>query len=264
MPGNLILAFIRWLATHLVVITFAGFAVAGLWVFGLVDFSSLVPPLRSAPQSSATPATESVGSMPQSAEPTDPGAPFEDRAAAERRVPQDVSAGREDAPMPDRSEVLDELPHPLPERARQPKMIGGSIPLFKDQTEQPISSTGPAAGRDSGHVVSTFRPPEVIAEETPVQPSRADMLQQARRAFWNGDYEAAEAAYMALISRYPDDADGFGELGNLYRKTGRNARSLDAYYEAGRRLKAVGEGEKLQQIIDLLVEAGDDRASLLK
>ncbi len=264
MPGNLILAFVRWLATHLVVITFAGFAVTGLWVFGLVDLEDLAATLRGQPRPSATAAVDSTGQPPKSAAPTGPSAPLEEPTGMQKSAPDGVTAGGEGAPKPDHRPDLDESPISLPDEPPQPKMIGGSIPVFKEHAEQPPSSTATPAESETDPAVSTFRPPELVADEVPVQPSRADMLQQARRAFWNGDYEAAEAAYMALISEYPGDADGFGELGNLYRKTGRNARSLDAYYEAGRRLKAMGEGEKLQRIIDLLVEAGDDRADRLK
>ena len=85
------------------------------------------------------------------------------------------------------------------------------------------------------------------------------MVQQARRAFWNGDFEGAESAYMSVISAYPEDADAFGELGNLYQAMGKDEQAMDAYFEAGILLEQAGEREKLKQIIDLLVKKGDQR-----
>ena len=94
--------------------------------------------------------------------------------------------------------------------------------------------------------------------------TRDEFVQQARRAYWNGDFEAAEAAYMQMLSAFPGDADAFGELGNLYQSMGRPAQALDAYFEAGLRLKAEGNSEKLQQIIELMQKEGDARGDQLR
>jgi len=127
----------------------------------------------------------------------------------------------------------------------QPPMIGGALPNYASAGEG-------------------FRPPNApmpLADSGP--PSREMLIQAARRAFWNGEFETAEATYMTAISRYPEDPDLFGELGNLYRSMGEQARSLDAYFAAGLRLRAMGDRDKLSQVIDLL-EAHDyaDTASL--
>ena len=94
--------------------------------------------------------------------------------------------------------------------------------------------------------------------------TRDEFVQQARRAYWNGDFEAAEAAYMEMLLVFPGDADAFGELGNLYQSMGRPAQALDAYFEAGLRLKAEGNREKLQQIIELMQKEGDGRGDQLR
>lgn len=84
-------------------------------------------------------------------------------------------------------------------------------------------------------------------------------MQRARRAFWDGEFEAAEAAYMDLVAVYPEDADLFGELGNLYEAMGQEALALDAYYEAGVRLKRGDFREKLDKVIEIFEKKGDDR-----
>jgi len=136
---------------------------------------------------------------------------------------------------------------------RQPKLIGGSLPVYARSRG---AGEGPADG---------FRPINRTDAAPPSPLSRQDYLQQARRAFWNGEFESAEIAYMALIGEYPADADAFGELGNLYRYMGRPAEALDAYYAAGLRSKAAGDADGLQQVIDILRKENDDRvADLLR
>ena len=53
-------------------------------------------------------------------------------------------------------------------------------------------------------------------------------------------------------------------FGNLYQSMGRPAQALDAYFEAGLRLKAEGNREKLQQIIELMQKEGDGRGDQLR
>jgi hypothetical protein len=117
---------------------------------------------------------------------------------------------------------------------KQPVLIGGSLPNYRSAGE------------------TAFRPPPLMTEAQPSSSDREVMIQQARRAFWNGDFEGAETAYVKLISQYPDDADIFGELGNLYQSMGKPAEALDAYYAAAVRLRASGKREKLNDVIDLL------------
>ena len=171
-----------------------------------------------------------------------------------------VQAGSSASPDPARDERVAPtaengsalVPHKVP------RLIGGTLPMHQEArvAPEPRGYT-PTAGGDA------FRPPGEVAAAEPVRMTRDESVQRARRAFWNGDFETAEAAYMALISEYPADADAFGELGNLYQSMGEPARALDAYYEAGIRLKSTGDIEKLQQIIDLFVQEGDARAARL-
>ena len=141
-----------------------------------------------------------------------------------------------------------EFQPPAPEPA-SPRMIGGSLPIYGQQAPPP-------ALPDRG---MSFRPPDPGQFVELPPPTRAELVQEARRAFWNGDFEGAEMAYRATLSAYPDDADAYGELGNLYQSMGRDPQAMDAYFEAGIRLKAAGEYEKLQQIIDLFERQGDRR-----
>jgi hypothetical protein len=122
-------------------------------------------------------------------------------------------------------------------RPAQPAMIGGTLPNYNQ----------PDGGR--------FRPGEV-PKAAWGRPDRDALVQDARRAYWNGNFDAAERVYMDAITAYPDDPDLFGELGNLYQAMGLDDRALDAYFEAARRLQASGELEKMSQVMDLLESRG--------
>jgi hypothetical protein len=170
-----------------------------------------------------------------------PTATATDTAQVERLEP---SAEQEEVESPVVSSVDSA---PAEESPSQPPMIGGTLPNY--------------AAADSG-----FRPPVGAATtpHAPFQQSREEWVQRARKAFWNGNLEGAEAAYMDAIAEFPEDADLFGELGNLYESKGEDALALEAYFEAALRLRAAGELEKLSQIIELLESYGYSDAAGLR
>jgi tetratricopeptide (TPR) repeat protein len=78
------------------------------------------------------------------------------------------------------------------------------------------------------------------------------MLAQARTAAREGRHEQAEHGYLAIIQRYPDSYDAFGELGDLYYTQGRRDEAASSYYQAALRLLEAGyvrEAEHLQEVI---------------
>ena len=225
MPANPISLAVTWLASHLVALSLLGFLVAGLYVFGLIGTDD-----------------PGSGAPPEVSVDTTISGPDEGSAAS--------SATGSDPPSAAGGSTESESP--------SPRLIGGSLPV-QGQVDASGIQAGPGASADA----DGFRPPEQESLPTVTAMTREDYLQQARRAFWNGEFEAAEASYMAMISTYPADADGFGELGNLYQSMGKPERALDAYYEAALRLKANGERERLHELAALLAAEGDPRADQL-
>ena len=240
MPVNLFSVAFAWLATHLVALSLLGFLVAGLFVSGLVD----APGNASVQQKKmhTAPSQQRLETPPVSVPGTEPSGPGVGQPDAVESVPQGDS----------RHDAMDE------QRTRQPpRMIGGSLPIYREEGDL-SSSPDPTRAADKA-----FRPAADDPGTDPVSMTRDDYVQQARRAFWNGEFEAAEAAYMALLTQYPADADAFGELGNLYHSMGKPARALDAHYEAAVRLKAAGESEKFKEVMELLASEGDPRVDQL-
>lgn len=212
MSASLPWVFMRWLATHLVVVSLLVFVLAALPVFGWVEVPTLV---RWAP-------------------------------VPERQTAQPVPAAPPRAAEGPRFKPIEE-----------PGLVTDSTPAER----QPPQRTPPAFAAQAP--VPDFRPPGLVPITEQPEPTREQLIQQARRIFWNGEFEAAESAYMELLARFPGDADLFGELGNLYRAMGRPEQARDAYYAAGLRLKAAGEREKLKVIRDLFEAEGDARVSEL-
>lgn len=216
MPGSPVLSLLSFVASHLVLMVFAGFLVVGLHLAGLLGDGL---PVFERPRETFVEPQEMEKPQSLVARPSE---------VSTQTAPE--AAGRFRESSEPRSST--------PSDSRQPVMIGGALPNY--------------AGRSDRQ----FRPPRGGSPAAPVAPDREELVQQARRAFWNGDVEKAEATYMRLLTRFPDDGDAFGELGNLYHSIGNDQQALDAYFEAGLRLRATGQREKLTEVIDLLESEG--------
>lgn len=245
MPANLISVAIAWLATHLVSFSLLGFLLVGLFLAGVIGMPGKVQgPAGGRSGGELTPAASG-----------DPGTASARPDRPQPKVNRYPAAARPGLP----NDAAGATTVPGGPARKQPRLIGGSLPMY-DRSKFPTSKVRPVPGEGDGF----FRPPGEGSLPGPGASTRDDLLQGARRAFWNGDFEVAEAAYMALLAEYPADADGFGELGNLYQAMGKPQMALDAYYEAAVRLQAAGERERLTEVVELLRREGDERADRLK
>lgn len=81
------------------------------------------------------------------------------------------------------------------------------------------------------------------------------LLQQARRAYWNEQYDQAVALYHQFIQVEPDNPDGYGELGNLLSSRGEFEQASQAYRSASRLLREKGDtaqAEQLQEVLEAI------------
>ena len=226
MPRGIISVVLNWLATHLLSIFLIGFLVAGLLLADLIQLPS-----------------RALWGLPGTTSPRPAPVPGADRPGQGGQVVQELRSGQSQSEPP-----------------RAPKLIGGSLPVHGAVRRDSGSASAPSDASMGG-----FRPSTAGVTIPETEGSGRDhLLQQARRAFWNDDFGAAEAAYINLVAAYPADADAFGELGNLYEAMGRPSQALDAYYAAGIRLKAAGDTVKLRQVIELFERNDDPRVGDLR
>lgn len=242
MPESPLFSILAWLARHPVAMTLLAFLVVGL----RLDFSPEPPasplaPPASGPQSMPLSAQEriSVGR----ADPDGHGAvEWPQGPAPHGKAPGPAGL----RPGPATAEP--------PQAVAAPRLIGGTLPLYENPRGRP----------GAGQTADGFRPPSVGWQPPPAPATLEARLQSARRAFWSGDFAAAEAAYLEAIATYPDEPDNHGELGNFYLSTGQPAAAMDAFHAAGVRVQARGETEKLNIIISILSEHGDSRGVSLR
>ena len=82
----------------------------------------------------------------------------------------------------------------------------------------------------------TAAPVAVAAE--PVKPEV--LLADARKAYWDGALESAEAAYTELVKQQPDSSEYKGELANVYWKAGKSKEAAQLFAELAPQLAAKG------------------------
>ena len=230
---------INWLACHSVVaVLFVFMVVAVIFrgaLFGispvetsLADDSADAPAQVQSGQSEV--AEEASGPMPESPLPM-----TESRAS----VPES-----EDSPETGQavSEPEQIVPEPV-ELVRQPEEL-----ISEEVVSEPLQ---PAEITDSNETDPAFRP----ENESPVSEEqlKMDLLQKARRAYWNDQLNKAKSLYLAYIDLDQENPDGYGELGNLLGTAGELDEAARMYGRAAELLMQQNrheEAEQLRQVLD--------------
>jgi len=91
----------------------------------------------------------------------------------------------------------------------------------------------------------------------------AARLNQARKAFWNGDTAGAEALYAALARDVPDNADVHGEFGNVLYAQRRYEEAAEAYFTTGKLLVENGTPAQVMPLINVLQSLAPQKAATL-
>jgi tetratricopeptide (TPR) repeat protein len=86
-------------------------------------------------------------------------------------------------------------------------------------------------------------------------------LEQARAYFWQRDIRAALQAYRGLAESYPERAEVWGELGNLYFNIRRTSEAMDSYAQAVKLLTEQGDAERARALLDVMYRLDARRAS---
>ncbi|MEY2340537.1 tetratricopeptide repeat protein [Acidithiobacillus sp. IBUN Pt1247-S3] len=90
------------------------------------------------------------------------------------------------------------------------------------------------------------------------------LLMAARRAFWIGDFPVAIGDYRALITADPDQAELYGELGNVLWRSGQRIAAATAYAHAGHLLLAQGNYSQAAALIPILTRLDPEAAEHLQ
>ncbi|NOR52357.1 MAG: tetratricopeptide repeat protein [Gammaproteobacteria bacterium] len=105
---------------------------------------------------------------------------------------------------------------------------------------------------------------EVVAQTGPVEQESSGsnealgrLWYAARKAAWSGDYDQAIADYLQITSDYPDHADGFGELGNIYYALGDVDAAIKSYQQAINIYQTIGDSGQALQLQRVVTEIQD-------
>lgn len=139
-----------------------------------------------------------------------------------------------------------------------------SEPVITKFSEQPAEQvpdaikTGPVNSASASQIQQQeqydFRPAEALPVDPadPVDISEEDLLQQARKAYWNEQFDSAKLLYLEYIEKNPDNPDGFGELGNLLSTLGELDQAANMYRYAADLMLQQGDTEQAQQLHQVL------------
>lgn len=89
-------------------------------------------------------------------------------------------------------------------------------------------------------------------------------LEGARQHYWRRDVGAAEKAYRQLTESYPQRAEVWGELGNLYYAQNKLMEATDAYYRAIELLIEQGDAGQARQMLGAMYQLNSDKANDLE
>ncbi|NNJ93073.1 MAG: tetratricopeptide repeat protein, partial [Gammaproteobacteria bacterium] len=155
--------------------------------------------------------------------------------------------------------------------------IKESLPPENEANEhKPVVST--QAGAQKSQPEKAFKQPESIATESAViqaetaddiqqreqydfRPEKElpvenvayeDLLQKARKAYWNDQLDSAKKFYLAYIEQDPSNPDGYGELGNLLSTLGELDEAAEMYRQAADLLQQQGKAEQATQLQEVL------------
>ena len=137
---------------------------------------------------------------------------------------------------------------------------GDRVPSLRGMMKQGVDATWDGAQRlkvwAEGTVSSKPAEPADASKtaSTPAKgaPRKAEPTQSigaARDLFAKGNVSEAIAAYQAVLKASPDDADAWGELGNVYYSAGRLPDASRAYFEAATRLLDKGDAARAQALL---------------
>ncbi len=157
----------------------------------------------------------------------------------------------------------------------------GSSGVSKDsentqtQTLAPEASTGQrqiAEGHAPAYRPQMSAPPPPLPPvtatgqqaEIPPQQQYYQIINKARHAYWQGQYQQSVEDYQQAIELMPESPDGHGELGNVYYAQGEWDKAGESLYQAAIRLLDKGRSDKANNMLSIIRGLRHERAMELE
>jgi len=134
-----------------------------------------------------------------------------------------------------------------------------SMPMHEQSA--PVSPV-PAIQKPRAETGSVPLPAQMQPEDIDRQDFETIMM--ARRAYWAGDFDASEQAYLQLIDRHPDEVELYGEVGNVYYAQGKWARAAAAYAQVVRQLYGTGQFAQAEYMLQIVTSLDKDLGKQLQ
>ncbi len=139
-------------------------------------------------------------------------------------------------------------------------------PVFRPLTEtEPVevadAVSGDEAGSQEAEVISALPEQEVAATTEQAAATGQDAaaasdfqqrLELARAYFWQRDIRAALQTYQSLAESYPERAEVWGELGNLYFNIGKVPAAMNSYAHAVELLVEQGDAVRARELLNVM------------
>lgn len=192
---------------------------------------------------------ESIAPAPEITTPSvDEAAPTADAEAdamiaetvGEQPVQEEIVADSQTAK--EDTDTSEKMPDPAPASGENPASATAPSEISKDVQDTSVT------GADTTSAV-----PERVADDVTIPvASAAQLLVQARSAYWQKDHARAEEIYQQAAKLDSQNPDVYGELGNLYFSQGKWQQAADAFFAAGTRLAKQGEQERVRHLVTVL------------
>lgn len=129
-----------------------------------------------------------------------------------------------------------------------------------DESNAKASGEGHAAADPSGTRTTEIQPPP---PQMPVVADNVALLTDARRAFWDRNYSAAQDAYLELIELEPNNPALLKEYGDMLLQSGQVEATLDVYERAALMYIDQGQRQKAKPLVDYIGSWDRDRADAI-
>ena len=236
-----------------------------------VEQPSVTQPL-SVDESAAAAQTEAMTDVPaggaQPAEPAAQAADADAAAAAQYRPVEPEEASRQTynpvVPRTDDADAAQYRPVEADEVSREAYNPVAEVPasVITAPEYRPLAAEK-AAPADA--TPAPAKPAAVPADSGAASESDfQSQLEQARQHYWGGDMHAAEQAYRRLTESHPEQAEVWGELGNLFFSRREMVQATDAYYRAIELLIEQGDTERARQLLGAMHQLDAEKAKELE